>query len=267
MTVAHRGIELRYDCDRSRLPAELARAFVELGPDDATRAWIDRALDAPQSSATTVLRDVAAKLVSLYDANGLLGAFGMRVLGADQWRVLLGDRARGRLLDVGAGDGGVTAEAAPLFDEVVCTELSGPMARRLRKRGWRCHEVDLATEPLPDEAPFDVVALLNLLDRMARPLSLLERLPELLAPGGRVVVAIPVPVSPTVFVGPVQVDPEEMLPTGDRDFEPSVEALWKWALSPLGYRVEALGRVPYLCRGDRRHPVHVLDDAVFVLRR
>jgi len=253
--------------DMEVLTPELARVFVEIGLDEATRAWIDRALDTPQSAATTAVRDVAAKMVSLYDANGLLGAFSMRVLGTDQWRTLLGDHARGRLLDVGAGDGEVTAQAAPLFDEVVCTELSGPMARRLRKRGWRCHEVDVATELLEDEVPFDVVALLNLLDRTARPLTLLERLPELIAPGGRAVIAVPVPITPTVFVGPVQVDPEEMLPTGDREFEPSVEALWRWALSPLGYRVEALARVPYLCRGDRRRPVHVLDDAVFVLSR
>lgn len=260
----YRGIELAYGCNRGLLPAELASRFVELSADESTRAWVDAAMDRPQSSATTALRDVTARFVSLYDANGLLGAFPMRVLGTEQWQVLLGDVERGRLLDVGAGDGEVTAEAAGLFDDVVTTELSSPMARRLRKRGWRCHQVDLATEPLPEEGAFDVISVLNVLDRTSRPLSLLERLPRLLGRGGRLVLAIPVPVSPTVYVGPVQVDPEEMLPGGERGFEASVEALWRWALSPLGWQVEALSRVPYLCRGDPRRPVEVLDDAVFV---
>ncbi len=264
----YRGVELAYGCDRGRLPEALASAFVELGADESTRAFLDRALDHPQSTATTALRDVAARLVSLYDANGLLGAFSMRVLGTEQWRTLLGDAARGRLLDVGAGDGEVTAEAAALFDEVVTTELSGPMARRLRKRGFRCHAVDLATEPLPDgEGPFDVVSLLNVLDRTSRPLSLLERIPEHMAPGARLVAAVPVPISPTVMVGPVQVDPEELLPGAERGFEPAVEALWRWVFEPLGFRVEALTRVPYLCRGDARRRVEVLDDAVFVCTR
>lgn len=259
----YRGIELDYGCDRGLLPAELASRFVELSADGSTRAWVDAALSQPQSSATTALRDLTARFVSLYDANGLLGAFPMRVLGTEQWQTLLGPIERGRLLDVGAGDGEVTAEAARLFDEVVTTELSAPMARRLRRRGWRCHQVDLAIEPLPEEGAFDVISVLNVLDRTARPLSLLERLPRLLGPGGRLVLAIPVPVAPTVYVGPVQVDPEEMLPA-ERGFEASVEALWRWALSPLGWRVEALSRVPYLCRGDPRRPVEVLDDVVFV---
>jgi SAM-dependent methyltransferase len=262
----YRGIELSYGCEPSRLPAELASRFVELELDDGTRRWIDRALERPQARATSAIRDVAAKMVGLYDANALLGAFPMRVLGTDQWRPILGEAAGGRLLDVGAGDGAVTAEAAALFDEVVATELSHPMARRLRRRGLRCHEVDLATEPLLEaEGTFDVISLLNVLDRTSRPLSLLERLPALCRPGGRLVVAVPVPIRPVVYVGPQQVDPEEVLPGGgEAGFEAGVSALWQWGLAPLGYRVEVLTRVPYLCRGDARRPVEVLDDAVFV---
>jgi hypothetical protein len=42
------------------------------------------------------------------------------------------------LLDVGAGDGGVTSRLAPFFSTVVCTEVSTQMCRRLRQRGYRC---------------------------------------------------------------------------------------------------------------------------------
>ena len=170
---------LRYDAERARLPAELRAAFAPLSADASTRAWIQAALANPQPRALTAVRDLAMKMVSLYDANGLVGAYSMRVLSTEQWRSVLGEAAHGRLLDVGAGDGEVTAQLAPLFDEVVTTELSAPMARRLRKRGYRCHERDAALEELPEERPFDVVAVQNVIDRTTHPLRLLERLPEL----------------------------------------------------------------------------------------
>jgi hypothetical protein len=53
---------------------------------------------------------------------------------------------RPRLLDVGAGDGTVTAELAPLFGEVLATEVSGPCVRAIRRRGIPCKcTTDLST--------------------------------------------------------------------------------------------------------------------------
>jgi SAM-dependent methyltransferase len=263
--VRYRDIELHYGCDRSRLPAELRRVFVELDADESTRAFIDGAIARPEAWTKTALRDLAMKLVSIYDANGLLGAYSMRVLGTAQWKRVLGEGG-GRLLDVGAGDGNVTKEIAPLFDVVVTTELSGPMARRLRASGFVCHEKDIAFETI-DDPPFDVVALQNVIDRTTHPLTLLERVPSLLAEGGRVVLSVPMPLRPAVYVGPAALDPEELLPVGTRDFESGVTALHSRVLRPRGYRVTALSRAPYLCRGDARSPVLVLDDAIFVLAR
>ena len=264
----YRGIELQYRCDLQRLPAALRERFVELEADASTRAWIDDALLHPQSRATSALRDLSRKIVGIYDANALTGAYPMRVLSTEQWRLLVGEGA-GRLLDVGAGDGHVTAQAAPLYDEVVTTELSAPMARRLRRRGWRCHERDIATGPLAGEAPFETVSILNVLDRMPFPFATIERLPALVAEGGTVVLAVPMPLSPVVFAGPSTHDPEELLPQGTRDWETGVVALWKEVLDSRGLTLRALSRVPYLCRGDARKPVAVLDDAIFVcgLRR
>ena len=50
---------------------------------------------------------LARQVMGDYDANGMLGAHDMRVLGTDQWRRLLGDRSELTLLDVGAGEGQV----------------------------------------------------------------------------------------------------------------------------------------------------------------
>lgn len=47
----------------------------------------------------------------------------------DEWRAE-------RMLDLGAGDGATTALLAPMFDRVHVTEMSWPMKRILRARGF-----------------------------------------------------------------------------------------------------------------------------------
>lgn len=210
--------------------------------------------------------NLALTLVSLYDANGRMNISRDRVLSTAQWRRLLGAGGT-RLLDVGAENGDVTHELAALFANVATTELSRPMARRLRGKGYTCHECDIAFEPIDDPGGFGVVALQNVLDRTTHPLRLLDRADALLAKDGRIVVAIPVPIQPVVFIGPARFDPAEELPVGMPDFESAVTALHERVFGPRGYRVTALARAPYLSRGGARNPVQVLDDAIFVLAR
>jgi len=258
----YRGISLRYGADLARLPSELRSAFVELDADESTRAWIDDALTRRRPYARMAVRGFAMAFVNLYDANGWLSICQDRLLGTEQWRQLLGDGGA-RLLDVGAGDGTITQALAALFDQVVTTELSAPMARRLRARGYACHQIDLAFDSI--DGRFDVVALQNVIDRTTHPLRLLDGAAALLAQGGRVVVAVPVPIEPAVFKGPALLQPAESLPTGNADFESAVAALWTQVFEPRGYRVTALTRAPYLCNGSIRSRVEVLDDAIFVL--
>ena len=219
---------------------------------------------------------IARSVMSDYDANGLVGAHDMRVLGTAQARTLFeaaGVHEGGSLLDVGAGEGHVTDELAPLFSRVTTTELSTGMARRLRARGYECHNIDLAEERLPDAAEsegFDCIALLNVIDRTSRPYRLVERLRTLLRPGGVLLCTVPLPLKPHVHVGPVTVDPEEILPKprgkGRARFEDSMSALAELFFPACGLKPTVLSRVPYLCRGDRRKPVISLDDAVFICR-
>ena len=261
--IAHRGVGLRYEADTARLPAELRRAFVELDADADTRAWIDDALTRRRPYARMALRSVAMMFVNLYDANGWMNVCQDRLLGAEQWQLLLG-QGGSRLLDIGAGDGTITRELATLFDDVTTTEVSGPMARRLRSKGYKCHQCDLAFATI-DDGGFDVVALQNVIDRTTHPLRLLDGAASLLADGGRVVVAVPVPLEPAVFKGSALLEPAEALPTSANDFESAVTALWTQVFEPRGYRVHALSRAPYLCNGSPLSRVEVLDDAIFVL--
>ena len=269
---------LRYEVREAALSPLLRPALRPLRRDADTEAWLRDAVERPNGAVQLVLRQLARKVMSDYDANGVAGTHDMRVLGAAQWRTLLAqagvqDTPR-RLLDVGAGEGNVTAALVELLapdrgpDDVVTTELSGPMARRLRKRGWRCHEKDLAAEALPDaEAPFDLVGLLNVIDRTSRPLTLLEKLRPLTR--GVLLLAVPLPLRPHVHVGPVTLAPEEKLPSplgGSESFEAGANALAELAFKPTGWQVAAFARAPYLCRGGASEPVIALDDAIFVLR-
>jgi len=259
--------ELRYACDVSHLRAALADAFVELDADADTRAFIADLELQPTGALRAWARRRLGGVVSDYDANALLDTHDMRVLGTAQWRTLLGAGIGGRLLDLGAGDGRVTDTLAPLFDEVVTNELSSGMTRRLRKRGYDCWLGDLAEETPPESfGRFDVVAMLNLLDRCRRPLTLLRRATELLEPGGRLIVAMPLPLSPHVHVGAATVDPEELLPIDRSSFEAAAQKLAEALFATQNLSVEHWTRAPYLCRGDARHPILSLDDAIFVLR-
>jgi SAM-dependent methyltransferase len=267
MPSGHRGLSFHYGVDRAALAPKLVDAFVELSCDDETRAWIDAAFTHPNGKARLFVRELALRVMSDYDANALFDTHDMRVLGPAQWAELLGARRGGRLLDVGAGDGRVTATLADRFDEVVATETAHRMAERLRERGFACHEVDLVASPLPDDRAFDVVSLLNVIDRTPRPYTLLERARDLARPDGRVIVAVPLPISAHVHAGAKTVDADERLPSIPRTWEPAANALAELCFDPLGLRVEALTRAPYLCRGAAERPVVQLDDAVFVLRR
>jgi 2-polyprenyl-3-methyl-5-hydroxy-6-metoxy-1,4-benzoquinol methylase len=140
------------------------------------------------------------------------------------------------------------------------------MAKNLRRAGFRCLEADLAQEAAPG-APYDLITCLNVLDRCARPRSLLENLVRALSPGGRLVIATPLPFDAFFYRGAVSHDPVERLELPRESWELSVARLVTEVLEPLGLEIEAISRVPYLCRGDAERPLYVLDDALVVSRR
>jgi SAM-dependent methyltransferase len=241
--------------------------FIELF-DEEKSLWLETKAARPHGAFATSLHRTLRKFASDYDVDAWLDMHEMFLLGTKAWQQLLGtERIGGALLDIGAGRGDVTAKLAPLFDEVVATETSAPMARKLRARGYRVHSIDLATHELPQPRQFQTVALLNVLDRCARPRTLLEKAITHLAPDGRIILASPLPARPHVDVGGYTVDPDEpFLADGER-FEDALASLVHLVLAPLGLAVEAWTRTEYLARGDRDCPRHVLDDVVLVARK
>ena len=115
-------------CVSERAAPQVAERVVRLNRDEVAEAFLLRcggrsnAVRWAQSTAASALRAT----LSLTDANGLVGRGSMHVLSTAQAQTLLGAGLPGRdkrgvLLDVGAGDGSVTAQLAPLFEAVVAT--------------------------------------------------------------------------------------------------------------------------------------------------
>jgi SAM-dependent methyltransferase len=243
--------------------------FVEL-PMDAE--WLNE-VAALTKSRHGALRTYAQRLARLYlsdfDANALTGMYRMQLLPTGAWRRLLGERSGGRLLDVGAGSGDVTAALAPCFDELETTEVSRGMVRRLNARGFRCRELDMTDSPIVIPA-FSAVSLLNVLDRCRKPKTLLEHCLAALEPGGTFIVALALPYQPFYFAGASTPEPLEHL-----DCDPGPSGAWEDGarrfierdLLPLGLTLEGFARAPYLSAGDSRRALYELDDVVVVLSK
>jgi len=268
-TDAAAGIPLHYGCDIDALPDDLARCFVRLHCDDAARQFLDRVLTAPHGRVLTSVYRSLRKVLSDYDAYALLGMYEMHLLSTSQLQALLADRPTSTthprsMLDVGAGNGDTTALAATLFDNVAVTEASAMMRRRLRTRGFRVLDCDVATQPLPGAEVFDAVLCCNVLDRCTHPRTLLRHLRAALAPDAVLLITVPLPLYPHVQRRGHTSDPDEPLPAPTETWESGAASLVRDVFTPVGLRVQRLSRVPYLCRGDAAKPLYVLDAAVFV---
>lgn len=260
------GLKLRYSADVAILSPRVAARFVALSRDAATDEFLAEAARGRHGWLSTTLHRVLRQFRSDFDVNGILDMYSLFLASSEQWRALLGARRAARLLDVGAGSGKVTQTLLPFAEQVTATELSAPMARRLRRLGIECHEVDLEEDDLPG-ASFDLISCLNVLDRTRRPRKLLQRLVELLEPGGRLVLALALPYRPFYYAGASTPEPLEPLVCRQPDWEQAVNCLFERELEPLGLRLLSVARAPYLSFGDTGRGLYELDDAILVLEK
>lgn len=267
MTTAHTpivGAELRYAIDTARLSPTVAARVHPLAPDTATFDFLERQVLQHHSRLRWAAHAVLRGWCSDFTVNGLLGTYRLHLLSALQWQELLGT-GHGRLLDVGAGIGDVTRELMRSFDEVLAVETSASLVRRLKETGIPAVRADLTHTSVPD-GPYDAIALLNVLDRCARPRTLLARLVAALRPGGRLIASMPLPYEPIHFNGRRTYEPAERLPLGRGSWEEQAELLVERVLTPAGLQLESLSRAPYLSEGDRSMPFYELDALVVVCR-
>eukprot|EP00931_Biecheleriopsis_adriatica_P063786 TRINITY_DN38696_c0_g1_i1.p1 TRINITY_DN38696_c0_g1~~TRINITY_DN38696_c0_g1_i1.p1 ORF type:complete len:487 (-),score=73.62 TRINITY_DN38696_c0_g1_i1:6-1394(-) len=163
--------------------------------------------------------------------------------------------------------------------QVTVVEHSRPRKRRLSARGFRAVD-DL--DQIPTSASlFDMVALLNVLDRCDSPDSLLETSLRHVSPGGLLLVAIVLPFCDMVKEGqrgqvaagraphnPLRIYKKAKCNAKPpASFELAAAAFVAAAVHAHSLEVLSWTRLPYLASGDRKHQWFSLDSALFLLRR
>ena len=137
------------------------------------------------------------------------------------------------LLDIGAGDGHVTACFAPHFRRVFATEVCPIMVWRLQRRGYTVLGVDGWTN-----RTYNVISCLNVLDRCERPVTLLRTMRDHLEPGGLLFVALVLPYCPFVESGAKQLQPIERLEITGSSIEENIASLIRNVFEPLGLHLQ-----------------------------
>ncbi|KAG5472336.1 hypothetical protein LSCM1_03735 [Leishmania martiniquensis] len=279
---------LLYEPRKDLLSPLLVQLFEECDCDAETRAFL------VSTRSISVVKLMLANLLSVFvsrtTACGIAGRGAMFVYSTEQIRRLLRppqapltsplppDFQFESLLDIGAGNGGVTSKVAFLFKKVYVTEFSLSMRWRLRRLGYEVlpHEDPFhmnTPDALLERRYFDVITCNNVLDRADRPRTMLKEMREALKPNGFLVLAVVLPWCPFVENGTRQKRPSEALPMEGGEccrgasFEQSLRKLVENVLLPMGFELVRWTRLPYLCEGSLRNEYAVLSDAVLILRK
>ncbi|XP_058477955.1 methyltransferase-like protein 9 isoform X1 [Solea solea] len=260
-----------YRCCPDLLGETVRPLFVQSHLDSDTKTFLKRSVEKSGWMFTQLyhsfMSSVLSPVVSRTSINGFLGRGSMFVFSAEQFRQLLRidpEWRAERLLDLGAGDGGVTEVMGSHFREVYATEVSAPMKWHLQRRNYKVLGID---EWQQTGFLYDVISCLNLLDRCDDPLHLLRDIKRsLVLDTGRLVLAVVLPFQPYVEVGGRWQRPTEHVKIKGKKWEEQVANLNNEVFLKAGFEVEAVTRVPYLCEGDMYNDYYVLDDAVFVLK-
>ncbi|XP_067286853.1 methyltransferase-like protein 9 isoform X2 [Pseudorasbora parva] len=260
-----------YHCRPDLLGESVRSVFVQSHLDEETQAFLHKSEEKSSWLFTqlyhSLFSTIFSPIVSRTSINGFLGRGSMFVFSKEQFRRLLQIEPEWkgqRMLDLGAGDGGVTEMMGCHFDEVYTTEVSTPMKWHLQRKNYRLLGID---EWHRTGFQFDLISCLNLLDRCDEPLELLRDIKQSLVPGtGRLILAAVLPFQPYVETGGSWVRPKEHIKVEGKTWEEQVTQLSQNVFLKMGFELEAVTRLPYLCEGDMYKDYYVLDDAVFVLK-
>lgn len=265
------GDQKWYCCCPDLLGESVSSVFVQSHLDEETQAFLQRSVEKSSWIFTqlyhSLFSSIFSPIISRTSINGFLGRGSMFVFSRDQFRRLLRigpDWRAQRMLDLGAGDGGVTEVMGSHFHEVYATEVSTPMKWHLQRKNYSLLGID---EWQCTGLQYDLISCLNLLDRCDEPLKLLQDIRSALVPEtGRLILAAVLPFQPYVETGGSWVRPKQHIQVQGKSWEEQVTHLSTQVFPQVGLELQAVTRLPYLCEGDMYRDYYVLDDAVFILK-
>lgn len=273
-----------------KLPEHFQSKFVPLDqPDDTTVNWLEKAKELSANIWIQLWHTLARTILQFFmtqtDINGFLKRGSMFILSDDQFEKLLkagnfnvdnfitDGHNTVDILDIGAGDGEISVR---LIDSVIklnknakvrvfATETSWTMRERLEKRNFTIIDKITNVQNVP------LVACLNVLDRCIDPYELLQDIYNVLAPNGRVIIALVLPYVHYVEFNTSHLPIRPLMdhwPSKAKQFSFEAEAMMFFEiLENFGFKVESWTKAPYLCEGDLRQSFYWLIDLVVVLSK
>jgi len=288
-------------CDIKSLPFNLRKSYVKVHFDSNMLKVAEG-----ESSFPFFFRKLSASIATTIfgfthsDAASLFGTSRMFALSSSVAKALIypsdvvNVQTIPKLLDVGAASGHTTKELLPFFDFVVATEASVVCKRELDK----VVDVALATKTLEEAkqyGPFDIVALLNVLDRTEQPQQLLTDSMLLLKKGdqetvGRLLLAFSQPISyfvqPQTFPTPKNASNENDTTEKSKhdvcgnsgnsiffdnvnsksSFETFVEDIYEHILTPSKLKIVRWTKYPYVA-GSKDEGYSYLNQVIFYVEQ
>ena len=256
--------------DDLSLGSEIKEKFCSLNEDEETKSFIEASIVQSESWLIQSWYNLAKTVMSWFsythtDMNGILQRGSMFVLSTRQFQALLEHAGAdikddASMIDLGAGDGKVTAKMAPFFQEIFATETSKPMQRLLRSQHVKVLSIDTWMNQ-----SYDFIACLNLLDRCDKPLDMIRDMKKALKPKGLLLAALVLPFKPFVEAKENYEPSQKLNITSDQTVGQQVQSIVK-IFQEFQFELLSWTRVPYLCEGDMIHSVYYLDDILFLFQ-
>ena len=258
-----------YSVNLDRIGSDVIRKkFVQLGVDTETQEFIDHSVAQSDWLVTQLWYNVAKSFLSWFycqtDINGMLQRGSMFVFSREHFlklSQLSADTRLDNMLDLGAGDGRPTQSMSGFYQNVLATEMSGPMRKNLAAKGFKVVEIDTWTKP----EEYDLISALNLFDRCDKPISIVQDIHSSLKQNGLFVVALVLPFKPYVESVPSH-KPSEIMHISGEVFENQLETAVA-LFEKFGFSLQSWSRVPYLCEGDLAKPLYHLNNALLVFKK
>merc|ERR1712037_11334 len=258
---------------------QIKKTFITLSKDEATEDFIKWSKERTEQFFLQLFYDVTAPFMKIFTTktttNAILGRGEMFVVSKEQLMKMLPDvyaenpdHKFKNWIDLGAGDGGALIRGPSLMTEKMSTtEICPVMRKRLEWRGFTVEDTDNWDQT---ETKWDVISMLNLLDRAAYPDMFLDKAYDALAPDGILIIAIVLPYRPYVERGGTiankpYADVHKFI-SPSRKYVDQVDRFIK-AVEKKGFKHTTWSSVPYLCEGDRTIGYYSLKDTIIVFRK
>ena len=243
---------------------ELSGEFIQLNPDTETKLFLEHCKTL-QSKFFAYLGQclVYANLRSIFTLTSLHAMMDrghMMVLSESQFSTLFRHRKFKRVIDLGAGDGKVSEKLANAlslpFSELKVTDTQSQIRKRLKQRGFSIQD----TDNWHVGQKFDLISMMNLLDRCEKPKTMLRQAHASLDTDGRLLVASVVPFRQSVEWRRNRIADEYFSTNRSTSWEAQCEQVAKELVEVEGFQLEYYSKVPYLSEGDVKKPFYVLPN-------